>query len=197
MKFYEIILIAVALSMDACALTISNCSVYKEDANGKKAWSMPLAFAVFQGAMPLIGYFIGSIFSSTISMITEYLTAGIFFVLAIKIVVDISKEKKEQVIELKSRAEKKEQTVKFTLLILLAQALATSIDALAVGVTFVGISIPIYFVIPTIMIITFALVSVALLFGKKLGKLFGEYAEWVGAVVLFVLAIKSLIQAII
>ena len=89
MTLIDVILTALALSMDACALTISNCTVYKCDLNGKKEWSMPLAFGVFQGVMPLIGFILAKAFNSLISLdkIAGFLTAIIFFFLAFIILV--------------------------------------------------------------------------------------------------------------
>ncbi len=188
MEYFEIILIGLALSMDACAITIANCTTHKNGLDRKKEWAMPIAFAFFQGLMPLIGYIIGSFFAGYLSSVTKFITAGIFLLLSIKIVVDIFKEKKEN----------EEQTTQKTLSlwIILLQAVATSIDALAIGVTFIGLTISVYIAVLIIVVITFILVSLALLFGKTLGKLFGSYAEWVGAGILLVLAIKSLVEAL-
>jgi putative Mn2+ efflux pump MntP len=195
MEIYEIILIGIALSMDACALTIANCTTYKKVLTKKAEWSMPITFALFQGLMPLIGYLIGTLFSGVIGSIAEFLTAGIFFVLAGKIIYDIIKDKcKEEIITSKPKCN---SCCKFTLVLVLIQALATSIDALAVGITFVKLNFSVYIAVLIIATVTFLLVSLALAFGKKIGKLFGEYAEWVGAGILFVLACKALIEALI
>lgn len=194
MELYEIILIGIALSIDACALTIANCATYKKTLTIKNEWSMPIAFAIFQGVMPLIGYYIGYLFSSVIGTVADYITAVIFFVLAIKIVIDILKEKKCSVSE---KEKKCNDNAKFTLAVLLVQALATSIDALAVGVTLINLTFSVYIAVAVIAVVTFIFVSVALIFGKSLGKLFGGYAEWLGAIILFILATKSLIEAIV
>lgn len=197
MDLLDVILTALALSMDACALTISNCTVYKCDLNGKREWSMPIAFGVFQGIMPLIGYLLAKLFNSLISLdkIAGFLTAIIFFFLAGKIIFDIIKSKNEQFCPIKDDSNTKKS--KFTLSVLLLQAVATSIDALAIGVTFINLKMNVLVAVLVISLITAILVSVALIFGKKLGKLFGSYAEWIGATILFILATKSLIQAIL
>ena len=80
MGLIDVILTALALSMDACALTISNCTVYKCDLNAKKECSMPIAFGIFQGVMPLIGYLLAKLFTSFVSLdkFTGFLTAIIF-----------------------------------------------------------------------------------------------------------------------
>ncbi len=194
MELYEIILIAIALSMDACALTIANCSTYKNSFTRKKEWAMPITFAVFQGIMPLIGFCIGSLFSGVISIITDFLTAIIFFALSAKIIFDIVKDMKEE--KVISSTNSCNKTINFTFLILIIQALATSIDALAIGVTLVNLTFSIFIAVGVIAVVTFVLVSLSLAFGKSLGKWFGRYAEWFGAGILLLLAIKSLIEAL-
>ena len=193
MELYEIILIGIALSMDACALTIANCSTYKNSLTRQKEWAMPIAFAIFQGAMPLIGFCIGALFSGVIGAIADFLTAIIFFALAAKIIFDLVKDMKTEA----TSTNKSTKTAKFSFTILIIQALATSIDALAVGVTLVNLTFSVFIAVGIIAVITFILVSLALAFGKSLGKWFGCYAEWFGAGILILLAIKSLIESII
>lgn len=186
MKFYEIILIGVALAMDAFALTIANCTTYKGKLNKWKEWSMPTAFALFQFLMPVIGFYIGAIFKDYVEKASGYITFAVFFILATKIVIDNLKKQKEQ-----------SYKPNFNFGILTLQAVATSIDALIIGVTMaVNLSSPF---IPSLIIgvVTFIIVTVALIFGKKIGELLGKYAEWFGAVILYALSIKNLIQAII
>ena len=96
MRVFDIILIGVALSMDAVALTISNCSTYKSSLNKKKEWAMPIAFALFQGIMPLLGYFLGTAFSKSIAPYAEYVSFAVFFLLALKILIDILRERKKE-----------------------------------------------------------------------------------------------------
>ena len=238
MSIVEVLLIGVALAMDAFALTVANCATYKKSLNRLKEWSMPTAFAVFQFLMPVIGFYIGSIFSSYLATVSKYLTAGIFFLLAIKIVIDNVKEIKE--IKAAEAAEKSGFTEArgaangagatngsttngagaagvvgsngtangstkesgnnggvFTFWVLILQAVATSIDALAVGVTFsVELSFSVFAAAAIIGGVTFIIVATALLIGKYLGKLLGKYATWLGAVILLALAVKNLADAI-
>ena len=93
MKLYDVILIGLVLSIDACAITIANCATYKGRLNAKKEWAMPIAFALFQGLMPLIGFFVGFLLLDFIAPATKFITSGIFFILAGKIIYDIIKEK--------------------------------------------------------------------------------------------------------
>lgn len=195
MSVLEIIAISVALAMDAFALTVANCATYEKTLSRKKEWSMPCAFAVFQFAMPVIGFYIGGLVSGFLQSFAKFLSAGIFFILAVKIVFDIIEEK---------RKSEKEETVtaktqNFTIGVLIIQAIATSIDALAIGITFAAVTLPFSIFIATgiIGVITFLIVTAALFIGKSLGKLLGKYAVWCGAVILFALAVKNLIEGLI
>ena len=191
MNIFDVLLIGVALSIDACALTIANCTTFKEQLTPKKEWYMPMFFGVFQGIMPLIGYFIGYLFKSYLSSVMKFVTAGIFLFLAVKIIIDILKE---------HNCEQPDQTCKvkfFTLSLVLVQAVATSIDARTVGVTLLDLNFSVFIAVSAIAGVTFALVSLSLFFGKTLGELFGSYAEWVGVAILLILSTKSLIEAFI
>ena len=194
MSLLDVILIGVALSIDACALTIANCTSCKGKLTKKTEWSMPVCFAIFQGVMPLLGFLLGSIFKDVIGSVAKFVSAGIFFLLAVKIIYDVIKDKisDKKVVEVCPVNDKK----RFTLWIILVQAVATSIDEFAVGITFISLTIPVWIAVLIIAAITFALVSIALVFGKILGKAFGGYAEWLGAAILLALAIKSLIEAL-
>ena len=95
MDIWEIITIGVALAMDAFAVTVSNCTTYERSLDKRKAWSMPAAFALFQFLMPVIGFYIGHLFYDFIASFSSFLTAGIFFLLAVKIVFDKIEERKK------------------------------------------------------------------------------------------------------
>lgn len=191
----EIIVIGVALAMDAFALTVANCTTYEKNLNRKKEWSMPLAFSAFQFLMPLLGFFLGGLISGFLQSFAKFLSAGIFFILAIKIVFDIIEDSRSN--EKSEQNDKKTQS--FMLGVLIIQAIATSIDAFAVGITFAATTLPfsVFIAAGIIGIITFAIVAFALLIGKSLGKLLGKYAVWCGAIILFALAVKNLIEGIV
>ena len=193
MNAIDVILIGVALSMDACALTIANCSAYKNVFSQKKAWSMPVFFALFQGIMPVIGFFVGSLFAKYLEAYAGFIVATVFFILGVKIIVDLVKEAR-----CKESEDESCKTKSLSYPMILVQAIATSIDALIIGVTMsMELSFSIAWASLIIVGVTLALVSIALFLGKNMGKIFGKYAEWVGAIILFALAIKELVMAII
>lgn len=194
MNIWEIALIGIALAMDAFALTVANCTTHEKNLNRKKEWSMPLAFSAFQFLMPLLGFFLGGLVSGFLQSFAKFLSAGIFFILAVKIVFDIIEENKAETVHPRDK-----KTQSFTLGVLFIQAVATSIDAFAVGITFAATTLPfsVFIAAGIIGIITFAIVAFALLIGKSLGKLLGKYAVWCGAIILFALAVKNLIEGIV
>lgn len=191
MNVLDVILIGIALSMDACAITIANCSTHKTLFKEKKAWSMPVFFSLFQGVMPLIGFFVGSIFSKYLEAYAGYLVSAVFLALSVKIVIDLIKEKKESL-----DTNKNEKSI--SLLVVLLQAFLTSIDALIIGVTMsMTLTFSIFYAVIIIALVTALLVITSLFIGKFLGIVFGRYAEWVGAFILFALAVKEFVGAII
>lgn len=194
MSLIEVIFIGLALAMDAFAITIANCATYGKTLSPKKEWAMPAAFAIFQFLMPVIGYFIGSLFSDYLSNVAKFVTAAIFFVLSLKIIIDNVKEGRK----VQEISAEKESKPPFTVWMLILQAVATSIDALAVGVTFaVELNFSVFIAGAVIGAVTYLVVAAALIFGKYLGKIFGKYAEWAGAAILLILAVKNLIEGIV
>ena len=158
---------------------------------------MPAAFALFQFLMPVIGYYIGSALSGSLKSISKFVTAAIFFALALKIVIDNLKEAKSGKGERAETEKAADKTAAFTFGVLTAQAIATSIDALLIGVTFaVSLDFSVFLAALIIGAVTFAIVVAALYIGKSLGKILGRYAQWAGAVILLILAVKNLAEGI-
>ena len=198
MSVAEVVLIGVALAMDAFALTVANCATYKKTLGKLGEAAMPVTFGLFQFLMPVIGYYIGSLFAEYISAVSKYLTAAIFFVLAAKIVFDNVKEIRQSKKGEETEETSAENSAKFTIWVLLLQAVATSIDALAVGVTFTAeLNFSVFAAAAIIGGVTLLIVTVALFIGKYLGKILGKYATWLGALILLSLAVKNLVEAII
>lgn len=192
MSALEIVFIGFALATDAFAVTVANCSCYKEQLTKKKELLMPVLFAIFQMLMPLIGYFAGSLVYGFISKISGWLSSGVFYFLAIKIIIEFINERKEK--DEKDSCKLK----KLTFWALIVQGVATSIDALLVGVTMVGtLTFSIFLAVGLIGIVTFILVCVALYIGKSLGKILGDYATLLCIFILLAIATKNLVACFI
>ena len=189
MGVLEIIAIGVALSMDACAITVANCTAYQKDLTLKKQWSMPTAFAIFQGIMPLIGFYLGTFFAEYLSSIGGFITAGIFYVLAGKIIFDIIKDSKEK----DTDNQPKKNQLTYSMIII--QAVATSIDALAIGITLALLpKINIFVAVTFIGVITFILSAIGIKIGNKFGGKYKSKAEFLGGAILIILGIKILLE---
>ena len=179
----EIIMLGLALSMDAFAVTISNAFAYPKLSRIRQA-SMPIAFGVFQFLMPLVGYLLGQLVSEIITQYAGIVTFVILGFIGGKMIWDAFYEDEEEEAPAKNT---------LTLPVLLFQAVATSIDALAVGVSFAALEVNMLLAVSLIGITTALTCTVALLIGKRFGHALGSKATIVGGVVLVLIGLKSLI----
>ena len=179
MSIIEIILIGIGLAMDAFAVSVSNAMTF-ENLDLKKKLSISLSFGFFQALMPFLGCKAISFIAQKISGYSGIIVFIILMIIAIKMLYDGIK------------GDEGECKNKFTYSLLLVQAFATSIDALAVGVGFSLKSVNIYVACLTIGVTTFILSSCGLFLGRKFGKLLGNKALIVGSVILMAVAVKAL-----
>jgi len=182
MNYIEIILIAIGLSMDAFAVSVTlGLSVKKPTL---KEYLLPgIYFGVFQALMPLIGYFAGTLFAEKIQKFEHWIAFGLLVIIGANMI-------KESF----SKEEKKHDADKFTFINMLLLAIATSIDALAVGVTFSFFKINIYAAIAIIGFTTFILSICGVKIGNLFGVKFKSKAELIGGIVLVALGIKILLE---
>ena len=194
MSILDIILIGIVLALDACAVTIANCTTYA-NVNKKFQFAMAICFAVCQFLMPVIGFYIGGLFAEKITGISKYITAGIFFLLAGKIIIENVIELVNAKKESASDKENKHTLTKnnLTIKMIILQGIATSIDALAIGVSFtLSLTMNVFLASGIIGLVTFLLVYFAIFFGKLLSGATGEVSKWLGAGILLFIAFKSL-----
>lgn len=182
MKLWEIFLIGVGLSMDAAAISLANGMVY-QGTSRRRALLMPLFFGLFQAVMPLIGYYAGSLFSGVMERYAGIATLVILGAIGGKMAYD----------GIKAGDSCRTVAAQLTFRVLLLQAVATSIDALAVGVSFSALKVAI---LPAVLLIgvTTAVISLlAILFGKRFGCLLGNRAQILGGVILVLIGLKAFI----
>ena len=185
MNFIALIFTAFALSMDAFAVSITKGMTIK---NLKKstALKMALAFGVFQGGMPLLGWALGISFESYIKSIDHWIAfilLGFIGFNMIKGFFDDRKEGKESELEFSATADENDLSNKEIIML----AVATSIDALAVGISFAFLNVSIIPAASIICIITFLVCVVGVFVGNKVGDIFNGYAELVGGVILILI----------
>ena len=180
MGLWELFIIAVGLSMDAFAVSIcKGLSVKKVQV--KHYLIVGLYFGGFQAAMPLLGYILGSRFQNLVSNIDHWIA----FALLVLIGANMIKESREQSEALDNS---------FTVKTMIALAVATSIDALAVGITFAFLQVQIVPAVCFIGITTFVLSAVGLKIGNVFGTKYKSKAELAGGLVLVVMGIKILVE---
>jgi len=181
MGVLELLLLSIGLAMDAFAVSVCK-GISMKKMNWKKAIIIGLYFGGFQALMPTIGYFLGAAFQSLITSIDHWIA----FILLGIIGGGMIKE------SFGDDEENRNDDVSFKTMIVLA--IATSIDALAIGITFAFLNVNLVLAISLIGIITFIL-SV---FGTKIGNRFGDKyekkAEFLGGVILVLLGIKILLE---
>ena len=185
MNFIALIFTAFALSMDAFAVSITKGMTIK---NLKKstALKMALAFGVFQGAMPLLGWALGISFESYIKSIDRWIAfilLGFIGFNMIKGFFDDRKEENASELEFSATTDVDDLSNKEIIML----AVATSIDALAVGISFAFLNVSIIPAASIICIITFLVCVVGVFVGNKVGDIFNGYAELVGGIILILI----------
>ena len=193
MGLLEILMLGVALATDAFSVTISNTFAF-DDHRVSRLMRMPLFFGLFQFGMPLAGYFVGGIAAELIEkyagmvslVILGFIGSNMLYSGYKALKEDASEEDEEEV---QQGAQQSATTLSYGKL--LFQAVATAIDAFAVGVSFRAHSVDILVASALFGIITAILCTIALFIGKKLGSLLGDRAEMVGGKVLILIGLKA------
>lgn len=176
-----IFILAIALAMDSVAVSIAMGSKYKR-LRLPKVLYIAAVFGVFQGLMPLAGYFIGMGFAEYAQTYDHWIAFVLLVGLGGKMLYEAYQDELgEEVTDLSTKT-------------LITLAIATSIDAMAVGVTFAFLQTNIYTASTIIAIVTFVLCWMAVYVGKKLGSLLESKAEILGGVILIGLGCKILAE---
>jgi putative Mn2+ efflux pump MntP len=182
MKLLEIILIAVGLSMDAFAVSITlGLSVKKPTT--REIIIPGVFFGFFQALMPITGYFAGFYFAGKIQEFDHWIAFVLLGIIGGKMIKESLSKKEEETNE-----------DYFQFIKMLVLAIATSIDALAIGVTFAFFKINIFKAAIIIGLITFFLSMAGVKIGNIFGARFKSKAEFTGGAVLVILGIKILIE---
>ena len=178
MKLLTIIGIALGLSMDAFSVSVTNGCIINE-LKLRHAFRIAFFFGFFQAIMPVIGWASGSVFYKYIQSIDHWIAFGLLSFIGIKMIYE----------SIKKDAEKKQKDCRHypTLFIL---SIATSIDALAVGISFSVLNIRIIFPALLIGIITFIVCLIGIFIGNKIGQLFNNKLELVGGIILIGIGVK-------
>ena len=180
LNFISVFLIAVALAMDAFSVSLTK-GFTQPQLKKEQILYYGLFFGFFQFMMPVIGYYC----VSTISSAIESFASIIGFVLLLAIGLNMIRESLS--------SDDGEVTDEFSFKEVTLLAIATSIDAFAVGITFALFNDPIWISSIIIGIIAFAFSIAGIFLGKKLGDYFGDKFQILGGVILILIGIKILL----
>lgn len=185
MGIIELLVLAVGLSMDAFAVAICK-GLAMEKTQLKSASIVGLWFGGFQALMPAIGYLIGKQFSSYIDKYDHWIAFILLLIIGGNMIRE-SFSKEEEVVQ-----------ASLAFKVMFAMAVATSIDAMAAGVSFSfsGVVIPIYAAVALIGCITFLLSTLGVKIGSIFGNKYKSKAELVGGIMLVLLGLKMLLEGI-
>ena len=182
MGFFELVLLAFGLSMDACAVSIcKGLSMKKADI---KAMSIcGLWFGGFQALMPLFGFLLGSLFAEAIEAIDHWVAFILLGIIGINMLKEaFSKEEEEHDADLSPKA-------------MFVMAVATSIDALAVGISLaMAGDVNIVLAVTLVGVITFAMSAIGVKVGNIFGSRFEKKAQLAGGEILILLGTKILLE---
>ena len=183
----ELIIIAVGLAMDAFAVAVCK-GLNMKKLDYKQTALIALFFGGFQAGMPLIGWFIGSRFAHYIESIDHWITFILLAIIGGKMIYEAVKGE-DECDSCESKLNLKE---------LVALAIATSIDALAVGVAFALTyeRKTVFIAVALIGIITAALSAIGVFIGHKFGAKYKNKAEFAGGLVLVIMGLKFLLEGL-
>lgn len=182
MSFFTLFALAVGLSMDAFAVSIcKGLAMPKADARGMcicGAW-----FGGFQGLMPLVGFLLGSLFAEAIELLDHWIAFGLLAVIGLNMLKEaVSKEKGDGSGDLSVKT-------------MFVMAVATSIDALAVGISLaMAGNVNIWMAVALIGLTTFCLSALGVKVGSIFGDRFEKKAQAAGGVILILLGLKILLE---
>ena len=183
MTFLELLLIAVGLSMDAFSVSICKGLTTK-----KFSWRMAIIcglwFGGFQVLMPIIGYFLGAQFQEMIEAYDHWIAFGLLFLIGANMIREAIWGKKEE--------GKENGALDFKTMLLLA--IATSIDALAVGVSFACIQVQLWSSVMVIGITTFLFSVIGVKIGNVFGTKYEKSAGIIGGIILILIGLKILLE---
>ena len=183
MKFIELLLIAIGLSMDAFSVSICKGLTTK-----KFSWRMALVcglwFGGFQVLMPIIGYFLGAQFQEMIEAYDHWIAFGLLFLIGANMIREAIWGKEEE--------SKENGALDFKTMLCLA--IATSIDALAVGVSFACIQVKLWSSVLVIGLTTFVFSVLGVKIGNVFGSKYEKSAGIIGGIILILIGLKILLE---
>ena len=181
MSIVELLLISVGLAMDAFAVSVGKGMTLKR-VQPRHALSAGVWFGGFQGLMPLIGYYVGRSFAEYVVSVDHWIAFGLLVLIGLNMIRETIWGDDEQ------------QNSDFGVRTMLIMAIATSIDALAVGVSMAFLDVNIWFSAAVICIVTLIISAAGVYLGTMFGARLGSKAGIVGGLILIAIGVKILVE---
>lgn len=183
MDFATILAIALGLSFDTFAVSLSYGVVRNEIVFKQASW-VAIVLAIFQGGLTVLGYFLGSLVSKTITETNYWIALGLLVFLGVKMMIEGIRDNKEEERDYSS------------FLVLITIAVVTSIDAFAIGISFALLEVKIWGAGFLIGAVTFLASMIAIRIGKSAGEKLGSRVEIFGGLILIAIGVKIFLQHI-
>jgi putative Mn2+ efflux pump MntP len=181
-QFITFLFIGIGLSFDSFAVSVS-CGLMKQEIKFRQAVPVAFSLAFFQALFPVIGWFFGSKISNLIAAFDHWIAFGLLSVIGIKMIIE---------------GIKPEGLLKkfnpFDFKVLIGLSIATSIDALVVGLSFGFLEMPILFPVAVIGGVTYIASMLGMLFGKNVPAKLSHKSLIIGGVILTVIGIKIMAE---
>ena len=184
MNFFTVFLLALALSADAFTVSLTDSLAYKNLTKKNKIF-IALCFGFFQGLMPCIGSVLGNICKNFILKFSHILALFILSFIGINMIYSAFKSKEEKCTDI---------SMNFSYRLIFMEAIATSIDALSVGIALTAENINIIYSAGIIAFVTTFICILAFKIGKKIGDILKDKAEIIGGVILILIGLKLFFQ---
>ena len=180
--FTSVLIIAFALSVDCFAVALG-CSVSARGLSPLQVLRVSLSFGLFQAIMPTLGWLMGQTVVDLISAYDHWVAFGLLALVGGRMIWESFRSE--------GGSHRNDITRWFVLLTL---SVATSIDALAVGLTFAFLKVDLALTVSTIGIVAFMVTAIGFILGKRVGRLIGKRAEAFGGIILLGIGLRILID---
>lgn len=181
MGFFELLLISVGLAMDAFAVSVGKGMTLKS-VRPRHALTAGVWFGAFQALMPLIGYYVGQSFAEYVVSVDHWVAFGLLSLIGLNMI-------RETV-----WGDDEEHSGDFGFRPMLIMAIATSIDALAVGVSMAFLDVNVWYSVAVIGVVTLLISAAGVYLGAAFGSRLGTKAGIVGGIILIAIGIKILVE---
>ena len=181
MNIIEILAVSISLALDTFAVSVCK-GLSMKNMDWKKAIIIGLYFGGFQALMPIIGFNLCCSFENMVTQIDHWIAFGLLFIIGINMIRESVEDDSKKI---------NDNTDIKTMLLL---SIATSIDALAIGITFAFLDVNIILSVFIIGLTSLVLSIIGVKIGNKFGNKYGKISEIIGGIVLIFIGIKILLE---